>query len=61
MDAGEAQDELYNAGYEITITYDRLASEPEGTVISQDPAGGAEVMSLSIFYVVAGSNPYPDY
>ena len=54
----EAQDLASSGGLELDITYDTTTNEPDGTVLSQVPEPGTEVLpGDQIFLVVAQPGP----
>jgi eukaryotic-like serine/threonine-protein kinase len=55
--SGTAQSELRQAGLDVTITHRTSTSAAAGTVLSQDPAGGASVPRGSAVEIVLAKRP----
>ena len=51
---------LHNAGFNVSIAFEPSPDQPEGTVISQDPSGGAQLLqTATVTITVVKGSPSP--
>ena len=51
---------LHNAGFNVSIVFEPSSGQPEGTVLSQDPSGGSQLLqTATVTITVAKGSPSP--
>jgi penicillin-binding protein 1A len=56
----EATTALHNAGFNVSTVFQIAADQPEGTVLSQDPSGGSQLLqTATVTITVAKASPSP--
>jgi eukaryotic-like serine/threonine-protein kinase len=51
---------LHNAGFNVSVVFETAADQPEGTVLSQDPSGGSQLLqTATVTITVAKGSPSP--
>jgi serine/threonine-protein kinase len=51
---------LHNAGFNVSTVFEPSPDQPEGTVISQDPSGGSQLLqTATVTITVAKGSPSP--
>jgi penicillin-binding protein 1A len=51
---------LHNAGFNVSVVFEVAADQPEGTVLSQDPSGGSQLLqTATVTITVAKGSPSP--
>jgi penicillin-binding protein 1A len=56
----EATTALHSAGFNVSVVFEAAVDQPEGTVLSQDPSGGSQLLqTATVTITVAKGSPSP--